>query len=183
MRNRLTSAALTATATLDGKLPADKSNLRDLVNALEDVKSIAATVSKYDWSSMGADDQVDVHEMIRAVAADFALVSSAADVRLIVAEPPAAGCGTLRGRASTIHGALEGAVHALVSALPAERISLAAVTGVDRRPVAGHVAELVPHLESRGGRVHVGDDLGEYSLHLPGKPLCAASAGGAFDPE
>lgn len=184
LRNRLTTAALTATAMLDGKLPPEKRHLRELVNALADVTSIAATISKHDWGQ-SADDQVDVQEIIRSVAADLALAASAAGVRLIVAEPVGIGCRMLRGPSSAIQGALEDAVHALVNALPAGssiviaprgagRITLTAAAG-DDRPLEAlylYLDEIAPYLESRGGRVHLGEEPGEYTLHLPGRPLC-----------
>src|SRR5450755_3714203 len=100
LRNRLTTAVLTATAMLDGKMPPDKSNLQGLVRALEDVKSIIATVSKYDWDQTPADDQVvDVEELVRSVADELAMISSAGDVHLIVAgsDPRASRCDA-RGR-------------------------------------------------------------------------------------
>jgi hypothetical protein len=121
LRNRLTTAVLTATAMLDGKLPTDKSNLQGLVRALEDVKSIVATVSKYDWDQTPADDQVvDIEDLVRSVADELEVASSAGDVRLLVtgSDRRMSPCGILRGHALAMHEAVEEALHALLSALP-----------------------------------------------------------------
>jgi hypothetical protein len=187
LRNRLTTAVLTATAMLDGKLPTDKSNLQGLVRALEDVKSIVATVSKYDWDQTPADEQVvDVEDLVRSVVDELAVVSSAGDVRLLVAgsDPRMSPCGMLRGHALEMHEAVEEAVQVLVGALPPRSsIRIAAGTGaVVRLTVAGlfdwqlaeaHLSAMAPALESRGGRVHPGSQPGEYCLHLPGRPVCS----------
>jgi hypothetical protein len=190
LRNRLTTAVLTATAMLDGKMPPDKSNLQGLVRALEDVKSIIATVSKYDWDQTPADDQVvDVEELVRSVADELAMISSAGDVHLIVAgsDPRMSPCGMLRGRAVAMHEAVEQALHALVSALPPRSsISIAAGSGAvvrltttvrgDWQVATAHLAAIAPALESRGGRAHLGAKPGEYCLHLPGRPVCDSNA-------
>jgi hypothetical protein len=190
LRNRLTTAVLTATAMLDGKLPTDKSNLQGLVRALEDVKSIVATVSKYDWDQTPAGDQVvDVEDLVRSVVDELAVVSSAGDVRLVVigSDPRMKSCGVLRGHALDLHEAVEGAVHALVSALPPRSsIRVAAGPGavvrltttipVDWQLAAAHLSAIAPALESRGGRVHLGAQPGEYCLHLPGRPICGEPA-------
>jgi hypothetical protein len=187
LRNRLTTAVLTATAMLDGKLPTDRSNLQGLVRALEDVKSIVSTVSKYDWDQTPADDQVvDVEELVRSVADELAVVASAGDVRLSVAgtDPRMSPCGMLRGHALEMHEAVEEALHALVSALPPRSaIQIAAGAGavvrlttaipVDWQLAAAHLTAIAPALESRGGRVHLGSRPGEYCLHLPGRAVCS----------
>lgn len=187
LRNRLTSAVLTTTAMLDGKLPTDKSNLQGLLRALEDVKTIVSTVSKYDWDQTPADDQVvDIEELVRSVADELALVSSAGDVRLIVAgsDPRMSPCGMLRGHTLEMHEAVEEALHALVSALPPRSsIEIAAGAGavvrltttipVDWQLAAAHLTAIAPALESRGGRVHLGSRPGQYCLHLPGRPVCS----------
>jgi hypothetical protein len=187
LRNRLTTAVLTATAMLDGKLPTDKSNLQGLVRALEDVKSIVATVSKYDWDQTPADDQVvDVEDLVRSVVDELAVVSSAGDVRLVLlgSDPRLSPCGLLRGRALEMHEAVEEALQALVSALPPRSsIRIAAGSGavvhlsvtipVDWELAAAHLAAMAPALESRGGHVHLGTQPGEYYLHLPGRAVCS----------
>jgi hypothetical protein len=187
LRNRLTTAVLTATAMLDGKLPTDKSNLQGLVRALEDVKSIVATVSKYDWDQTPADDQVvDVDDLVRSVADELAVVSSAGDVRLLVtgSDPRMSPCGILRGHALEMHEAVEEAIGVLVGALPPRSsIRIAAGSGAvirltvvgqfDWQLAAAHLAAMAPALESRGGRVHPGGKPGEYCLHLPGRPVCS----------
>jgi hypothetical protein len=187
LRNRLTTAVLTATAMLDGKLPTDKSNLQGLVRALEDVKTIVATVSKYDWDQTPAGEQVvDVEDLVRSVVDELAVVSSAGDVRLFVtaSDPRMSPCGMLRGHALELHEAVEEAVHALVCALPSgSSIRVAAGPGavvrltttipVDWQLAAAHLTAIAPALESRGGRVHLGAQPGEYCLHLPGRPICS----------
>jgi signal transduction histidine kinase len=187
LRNRLTTAVLTATAMLDGKLPPDRTNLQGLVHALEDVKTIVATVSKYDWRKAPSGDQiVDVQDLIRSVVDELALVSSAADVRLIAAENDSDSfcCGMLRGHSTTMHGAVEGAVHALVGALPpkasvtiaprsAQIVALRVYAPGDSTAAWAHLADIAPHLESRGGRAYLSGEPGEYYLQLPGKPVCS----------
>jgi signal transduction histidine kinase len=186
LRNRLTTAVLTATAMLDGKLPPDRTNLQGLVHALEDVKTIVATVSKYDWSKTPSGDQiVDVQDVIRSVVDELALVSSAADVRLIARESDSDSfcCGMLRGPSTAMHGAVEGAVHALVSALPPKasititarsaQVIVLSVYAPGDASAAAHLADVAPHLESRGGRAYLGRQPGEYCLDLPGKPVCS----------
>lgn len=187
LRNRLTTAVLTATAMLDGKLPTDKSNLQGLVRALEDVKSIVATVSKYDWDQTPADDQVvDIEDLVRSVADELEVASSAGDVRLLVtgSDRRMSPCGILRGHALAMHEAVEEALHALLSALPPRSsIRIAAGSGAvvrltatalgDWQLAAAHLDAMAPALESRGGRVHLGAKPGEYCLHLPGRPVCS----------
>lgn len=187
LRNRLTTAVLTATAMLDGKLPPDRTNLQGLVLALEDVKTIVATVSKYDWNKAPSGDQiVDVQDLIGAVVDELALVSSAADVRLIAAdnESDSLCCRMLRGQSTAMHGAVEGAVHALLSVLPpkasvtvaarsAQVLTLTARVPGDASAAWAHLSEIAPHLESRGGRACLGSEPGEYCLYVPGKPVCS----------
>jgi hypothetical protein len=192
LRNRLTTAVLTATAMLDGKLPPDKANLQWLVHALEDVKSIVAAVSKYDWIRTSTGDQVvDIHDLIGSVVDELALVSSAADVRLIPVEPQPEilGCRMLRGRSNAMHGAVEGALHALVGALPpkasieitprsAQIVILTATVPGDAEAASAHLAAIAPHLERHGGRAYLGGAPGEYCLHVPGKPVCSPKGSG-----
>jgi hypothetical protein len=187
LRNRLTTAVLTATAMLDGKLPTDRSNLQGLVRALEDVKTIVSTVSKYDWDQTPPDDQVvDVDELVRSVADELAVVASAGDVRLIVGgtDPRMSPCGMLRGHALEMHEAVEEALHALLSALPPRSsvqilagagavVRLSTTIPVDWQLAAAHLAAIAPALESRGGRVHLGARPGEYCLHLPARAVCS----------
>ena len=191
LRNLMTTARLTAGAMLDGVLPLDAENLRELAQTLDDANGLLASLRKYDLDPAAPDDRlIDIDEMIRSVADDVALVSEAAGVAVNVVAPAAADCGcrVMRGDRRVAYAAFEGAMRALVTTMPAGSVitivprSAALVgliltsPGADPERLTAPVAELTPHLESHRLKIHR-IAAGEYCVHLPGEHFC--SGGGA----
>lgn len=161
LRNHLTSAVLTATAMLDGKLPADAGNLRGLVRTLEDIRAIVASVSKYDWDESTSQEQiVDVRALMDAVVDDLTFVASAGDLHLSVEETSAerTGCYHLRGRRDLMHAALEETARMLVSSLPAGSCITFDCASGDTIALTATAPGTTPR---------------RYGLSLPGRRLCS----------
>lgn len=157
----MTTALLTARAMLDGTVPTDRKNLRELAQALSEANALLATVPKYDLEpGDDPDGVVDVAAMIRTVADDLSLVSSATGVRLTVAADPAGTCRALRGDRQRIYAALEDALHALMVSLPAG-------SAITVGPRAADILELsVTFADGRPDRLEC--------LSLPGTCLCGS---------
>lgn len=190
LKNKMTTALLTAGAMLDGTVPSDKKNLRELVQALDEANRLLAAVPKYDLEpETKTESVIDVPDMIRTVAGDLALVSSATGVGLTVAaDLPESGCQALYGNRRSIYEALESALHALMVMLPTGSvIDLAprspavlalTVSFANGRPenLTEHLAKIAPHLEPHSGTAHRDDASGAYCLHLPGTSFCPAGS-------
>jgi len=189
LRNRMTTALLTAGAMVDGLLPADAKNLRDLAQTLDDLNGILATVPKYDLEPDSAASIIDVHEMIRAVCDDLALIASATSISVnILDDPAAAGCRVLRGNRRHVGESFEGALRVLLTVLPAGAavdiaprsagIVILTVTTPEHEPknLTALLTGMAAQLERHRGMVHRGAEPGRYCLHLPGKQLCDGGA-------
>jgi hypothetical protein len=191
LRNLMTTARLTTGAMLDGLLPLDAKNLRELAETLDNANGLLAKLPKYVFDPAATDDAiVDVDEMLRSVADEVALVSAATDVAVIVVVPAPAdsGCRVMRGNRRAVYAAFEGALRALLTMLPAGSAvtvvprSAAIITltvtlpGGEPASLAAHVAEMAAHLEPHRGKIHPGHMPGEYCLHLPGEHLCSGAA-------
>jgi len=190
LRNRLTTAILTVTAMIDGKMPSTRGNLQHVGQTLADIETIVAKGRDEDW---GGDDRfVDLAEIAARVIDAMMMLSAAANVNLILASP-FNGCRAFRADPRPIYRALDGAVQTLLRAAPAgstleieqasaQSVNLVLHSPKDEAPGSDPFEPIRRCLETYGGHaVRLSDMKTGYCLQFPGVPACGCAVGPACE--